>query len=117
MLDVRLNQILVWIISRKSKINNTIWKYILAVETVQEIEMPVGSIILTAQTQENRRGDNDLCLWVLVNKFTDRTVNRIIEVYGTGESMTGHDRHYIGSAQMPGLVWHVFERFNAVVTD
>jgi len=84
-----------------------IWKFPL--HHSNRIPMPIGSEILTVQTQ------NEIpCLWALVNPENE-TEMRLFEMIGTGHDITedgAGERKYIGTLQLAGgaLVWHVFER-------
>jgi len=84
----------------------TIWKYPLEATDTQNVMMPEGAEILSAQMQGNM-----LCLWALVNPAAPNQ-RREIEVIGTGHPMPDAKRRYISTAQMHGgaLVWHIFER-------
>ena len=83
-----------------------IWKYKLEVVDVQEIELPLGAEILTAQTQYS-----DLNIWVKVDeKETQKEVIKIA-IYGTGNQMPLDCGKYIATVQLcgGGLVFHVFD--------
>jgi hypothetical protein len=84
----------------------TIWKYPLEITDTQNVMMPEGAEILSAQMQ----GDA-LCLWALVNPEAPKQ-RREIEVLGTGNPAPDAKRRYISTTQMHGgaLVWHIFER-------
>ncbi len=84
----------------------TIWKYHLEITDTQNVMMPEGAEILSAQMQ----GDS-LCLWALVNPDAPKQ-RREIEVLGTGNPAPDAKRRYISTTQMHGgaLVWHIFER-------
>lgn len=60
----------------------TIWKYPLKVTDTQDVMMPEGADILTAQMQ-----GVTLCLWALVNPDAPKQ-RREIEVLGTGNPAT-----------------------------
>lgn len=83
-----------------------IWKFPINIIDEQEVEMPHGAEILSAQMQ-----GEELCLWALVSPACNKT-SRTIEIFGTGNPITPATRKFIGTAQMFGgrLVWHVFER-------
>lgn len=85
----------------------TIWKYQLNITDTQNVMMPEGAEILTAQIQ-NGCG---LCLWALVNPEAPKQ-RREIEILGTGNPAPNANRRYISTVQMQGgnLVWHIFER-------
>jgi hypothetical protein len=83
----------------------TIFKYPVGVIDVQKIELPKGARILCVQEQ-----NGTLCLWAEV-ETPSKTTTRTIEVIGTGNPISMVDnRIYIGTAQIDGLVWHVYER-------
>lgn len=84
----------------------TIWKYPLEITDEQNIRMPKGANILTAQIQ-----GGTLCLWAIVDPKAP-LVSRWIGIVGTGHPMAQEmECVYLGTAQMAGgaLVWHVFE--------
>ncbi len=86
----------------------TIWKFELETTDNQEIEMPIGSEILTIQTQNVIP-----CIWALIDPNADKEVRRF-EIYGTGHPIhcdIGVKRNYIGTYQLynGSLVYHVFE--------
>lgn len=84
-----------------------IYKYPLALEDKQTIEMPMGSQILSIQTQFNKP-----CIWAMVNPNLP-PIGVKIEIYGTGESITNpfpSYLKYIGTFQINNghVVYHVF---------
>lgn len=84
----------------------TIFKYPIKLADIQDVRMPRGAKIISAQMQGEQ-----LCLWAEV----DNTVGlkwRSIEVFGTGHPMPEAPRLFIGTVQMHGgsLIWHVYER-------
>lgn len=85
----------------------TIWKYTLQVGK-NEIPMPTGAQILTAQGQ-----DNKLCIWCIVNELehTDMYEVRKIIVFGTGHLLPPavDVSDWIATVQAGSFVWHVFE--------
>jgi len=88
--------------------NKTIWKFPLKVTDGQNISMPVGSEILTVQTQ-----NEEPCLWALVDPKATTEI-RFFEIFGTGHPVgydMGVSRKYISTFQLRGgaLVFHVFE--------
>lgn len=90
----------------------TIWKYQLQAKDLQTLNLPFGSQVLTAQTQ-----NEEICIWALVNSETKETEERSFEIFGTGHPVScdmGVDRRYISTVQLHGgdLVFHVFERIN-----
>lgn len=84
----------------------TIWKFPLAVEDFQKIEMPKGAEVLTVQTQ-----NESLCIWAILNPSANTTELRGFWVLGTGNPVVHEDHigRYVGTAQLRGFVWHVFE--------
>lgn len=84
----------------------TIWKFPLRVADTQQVSVPRGAQILSAQVQHGA-----LCLWALVEPDEPRE-DRTIVIVGTGNQAPIMTRlRHIGTAQMAGgsLVWHVFE--------
>lgn len=86
----------------------TIWKFPLEITDVQEIEMPHGAQVLTAQMQGMQ-----LCVWAMVDDAIAATEKRAFWVHGTGNPIkyAGELGRYIGAVQMHSgmLIWHVFE--------
>ena len=85
-----------------------IYKYQLAVQEVQELELPANSKILSVQFQGEQ-----LYLWAMVNKESGAVIHKhTIEIYGTGQDITydlGVRRNHIATVQSQGFVWHIFE--------
>lgn len=84
----------------------SIFKYPIQVTDFQKVAMHQGAKILCAQMQRDQ-----LCLWAEVDP--DQPLEaRMIEIYGTGHSMTSAPIQYIGTVQTTGgaLVWHLYER-------
>ena len=83
-----------------------IFKYQLQVEDVQDVEMPIGSTVLTVQAQGPIP-----CIWAHVSPEA-RIVKRRFRTYGTGHPMKDSDSFpfYVGTYQLSGgaLVFHVF---------
>jgi len=85
-----------------------VWKFSLENKESQEFEMPLSYEILTLQLQ------NDIpVIWVKVeadNNWPKRRV--VIETFMTGNEwyFTNCPRHYIGTYQLDGLVYHVFNK-------
>lgn len=82
---------------------DTIYKYPLLILDEQDIEMPMGSGIMSVQMQNGQP-----CLWAFVN--TDNTpVKRKIQIRGTGHSCKGVGE-YISTFQMKDgeLIFHAF---------
>lgn len=83
----------------------TIWKFPLKMVDSQTVSMPEGSLILTVQTQNGRP-----CLWALVEEGESEKEDRIIYTQGTGGPFADdpEDLAYVGTYQLPTLVFHVF---------
>lgn len=81
----------------------TVWKTVLNVADIQDIEVPIGSIFLTAREQRE-----ELCVWYRCDPFAPKVSIRIA-IIGTGHSAPD-DGLYIGTGQLHGgsLVFHVF---------
>ena len=83
-----------------------IWKYQLQLRDRQKVSMPVASTLLSVA---NQRGT--LCLWAMVDPTNTNTVERDIEIIGTGNPIPDGRRSFIGTAVIGPFVWHAFERF------
>ena len=85
-----------------------IYKYQLAVQEVQELELPANSKILSVQFQGEQ-----LYLWAMVNKESGAAIHKhTIEIYGTGQDIengVGNKRTHLATVQSQGFDWHVFE--------
>lgn len=86
-----------------------IWKFPLEVTDVQDIEIPLGSILLSVQTQSEIP-----CLWALIyNTESDKEVIRLRTIT-TGNPISDEDfdpRDFLGTYQLAGgsFVAHVFQ--------
>lgn len=83
-----------------------IYKYPLEVTDRQEVFMPMGATLLTAQMQHGI-----LQLWSLVDENEQAETARKIAIFGTGNPMPDDPSAYLATFQMSGgaLVFHVFE--------
>lgn len=82
---------------------SAIFKFQLALEAQQRIEMPEGARILCVQVQ---RGI--ICLWAAVNPEAKKRMVTV-RIYGTGHPIDADCGTYIGTVQQDGeFVWHVF---------
>lgn len=81
-----------------------ILKYPLEITDEQDVEMPAGADLLTAQFQ-----DDSLMVWAVVEPDASMSVRRF-RIIGTGAAIEGYPGGYLATAQDPqcGLVWHVF---------
>lgn len=83
----------------------TIWKFPLNWNVQQSVNFPRGATILDVQMQ-----GSTICLWAVVN--TESPIEpRIIHVVGTGCEVPPqlYKEHYIGTVQVDGYVWHLFQ--------
>ena len=82
-----------------------IFKYNLAIEDLQEIELPRGYVISDVQMQWSQ-----LMLWAIVDP-THELVKAAIRIYNTGGSFELADSRYISTFQANNgaYVGHVFE--------
>lgn len=83
----------------------TVWKYPLAVQDRQTLDLPVGAQVLTVQVQ-----DDVPCLWALVD-VTAPTTPRVFHLRGTGHNADGvASALYVGTFQLHdgALVFHLF---------
>jgi hypothetical protein len=83
--------------------NTTIWKFPLAIDVEQAIEVPEGARALCIQMQ----GETP-CLWATVDPEAENT-RWTIRMVGTGAGELEEDMAYLGSVQTNGYVWHYFE--------
>lgn len=85
-----------------------IWKYGLKVDDRQVVKIPVGSEILTVQTQNGHP-----CLWVLVNPKEVGLGEITLRIYGIGHNIEHDNLTYIDTFQINGgeLVFHAFQEY------
>ncbi len=85
-----------------------IWKAVLKLTDVQDIDVPEGAEMLTAREQHEH-----ICVWFKCEPSNPIT-NRRIAIVGTGHPAPD-DGRYIGTGLLHGgqLVLHVFERADA----
>lgn len=90
-------------------VKKSIWKYVLVAETVNTIEVPLGTELLSAEAQ-----GEEIVVYALVN--TNETSNQKIEIrtYGTGHEIDVNitDYKFLGTAKLynGSLMSHVFYR-------
>ena len=81
-----------------------IYKYTIPTIGQSRLNLPRNANILSVQNQHDK-----ITLWALVDT-SEPNETRFFEVYGTGQPCPYADRQqYIGTVQIAGLVWHVFE--------
>jgi len=82
-----------------------IYKYTLKIQDIQEIIMPVGAVILSAQMQ-----NNEIVLWAGVDLSSNIEVIQF-RIFGTGQPMPKINMQYIATVQThkERLVWHIFK--------
>ncbi len=88
-----------------------IFKYLLAIEDEQTVEMPEGASPLTAQIQRSAEMDG-LFLWAVVNPDNPKRKYRV-RIVGTGNPFDDAAfwfGGYVGTVQDGDFVWHVFVR-------
>lgn len=81
----------------------TIYKYELAITDYQEIFMPIGAKILTAQLQHDH-----IAIWALVHKGGPMEARKFL-ICGTGNPVAELCGTYIATVQQNQFVWHVFD--------
>jgi len=85
-----------------------IWKFTLELTEEQDIDMPLGSSILSVGLQFER-----IQLWVMVDDATVVKKRRKIAIVGTGHKMDfrTYAGKFIGTVVTDSgtLVWHVFD--------
>jgi hypothetical protein len=84
-----------------------IYKYPLKVTDVQEVQMPAGARVLSAQMQQQPFGEI-LCVWALVETDEPNEARRFY-VVGTGNP-AAHvaPLQFVGTVRDEPFVWHVF---------
>lgn len=82
-----------------------IWKFPLRVADRQNVEMPFGARILSAQMQHGTP-----ILWALCDADAEMRPRRFV-MFGSGqEILPEHDAgEYVGTVQSFHFVWHIFE--------
>lgn len=80
-----------------------IYKYQLSITRVQEVVMPTGAKLLTAQMQGGM-----ICVWAMVREGAE-LVKRRFSIVGTGHQSDLSEKNYVGTVQDDGFVWHVFD--------
>ena len=84
-------------------INSTIYKYTLALEDEQVIQMPAHAEILSVANQ-----NGNLCLWAKVIPSNKLELYKIY-IVGTGNPADHVENNYfIGTVIMNPFVWHIF---------
>lgn len=82
----------------------TIYKYQFVIADKVIIKMPEGAKILSADIQNNTP-----TIWALV-RTDGPVIERAFTIYGTGEEMNEWLLgEHIGTIQVNGFVWHIFE--------
>lgn len=90
------------------------WKYSLAIDDKQDLDLPLDAQILTIAMQHNQQ----LCLWALVDPAQKQQVTRKLRMAGTGHPIVSDNFHkYIASVQLANgsLVFHFFEETEALI--
>lgn len=82
-----------------------IFKYTIKVSERYELEIPNGGEILSIQNQYD-----EITIWVMVNEAASKEV-RTFAVFGAGHPVDFgcSPSVFIGTVQIDGLAWHVFE--------
>lgn len=81
----------------------TIHKYYLNLARLQELKLPLGSIPLDIQRQ-----DNALVIWMLLDSEETRMTTRYLYAYYTGEPVPSVPGTHIKTLILGGLVYHFF---------
>ena len=89
--------------------DGTIWKWVLKPESVQKIEIPDGTNLISAgYTPWNE----EVCVWGEVPNQKAEKITRFIVIVGTGHDLPSTNRKkFLGTVVIPnlGLVWHVYD--------
>ena len=83
----------------------TIWKFPIRLDVNLTVDMPKGSLVLSAGVQ-----DGSIMVWALVQDDAEQ-IRRRFAVYGTGHPMLPKDAAllFVGTVFMGSYVWHVFD--------
>lgn len=79
-----------------------VYKYPLALTDVQDVKMPEGARILSAQVQ-----DGKICVWAVVNGDAPLVYRRFM-IAGTGHQHVFSPWKFLDTVQTGPFVWHVF---------
>lgn len=83
----------------------TIWKFKLGLTDIQEVEMPLGSRILSAALDPF----DELCIWAEVDSDAKAKEHRIIRIIGTGHPFTDSSMcKFLGTVTQRTFVWHIY---------
>lgn len=80
-----------------------VYKYPLKVEDEQELNLPFGAVVLSANFQGEA-----LCIWALVDMDEDFVKKQIIYIHGTGHPIIEENSRFINTVFIDSLVFHVF---------
>ena len=84
-----------------------VWKYTLALDDYQDIDMQIGAEVLSLDVQHNT-----ICIWALVDPEKG-TEKRRFRIAGTGHPITDQRQllNFIGTVMTAdcALVFHIFE--------
>ncbi|MBM6759465.1 DUF7352 domain-containing protein [Bacteroides mediterraneensis] len=87
-----------------------IFKYLLQIDDLQNLSLPVGSKILSVQAQREMP-----CLWALVDDSEEKYSDVKVSMYGTGHPISDNElrnKAFAGTVQIGGLVLHVFLQYD-----
>ena len=87
-----------------------IWKFPLEIVFEQEVELPKGAVILTAQA----RSDNTLSLWAICDQSAIPSP-RTIMLVTTGDTPPEGPALYISTVQLQRTVYHVFQIMDPIL--
>lgn len=87
--------------------HNNIYKYELNIVERQDLFLPEGAKIISAQNQRDK-----VCIWAMVD-VAAKPESRAIAIGGTGALLPrinpDQSLIHIDTVQLRGMVWHVFE--------
>jgi hypothetical protein len=81
----------------------SIFKFPLQLRANQTVEMQPDAEILSVQKQ-----NETITIWAVVDPEVEM-IQRRFRIAATGEEFTDEGLEYIGTVQLSGLVWHIFE--------
>lgn len=83
----------------------SVFKYNLALtDLTQYLELPVGAKIKYVDNQNGQ-----ITFWAEVDQLANKHELRGFNVFGTGHTIDDDSMEYVGTVQLHGFVWHIYE--------
>lgn len=84
-----------------------IWKFPLKTRSSQTIKMPHGAHALSVGVQ-TIDGEETICLWAIIDSNAPEEDVTFV-IHGTGHEVSDRIIEHVGTVQIRGFVWHVFQ--------